>query len=156
MIDPDSPQAEAQWLAWCELYERRHEAKKPSKFEAIEIFRENLPTICLEKIAANEQPGHFKSILHTIRKWASGDKRELNIAKAKAYDITRLAEELSGGEVRFHKIRCPKGDDTPSLHIYEDTNSFWCFAHQHGSDTIDLLSLFTNLSFKEAVTRLSL
>ena len=56
-------------------------------------------------------------------------------------------------------IKCPiHGEDTPSLKVYEDTNTFYCFGCGAGGDVIKLHQLFikalnnTNVSFEDAVS----
>jgi len=153
--DPDSPQAEADWQWYCWHYANRHCARSISKWEAMELFRAELPELALTKIAANEQPDHFKSILQTLRKWASGDKTELNIAKAKAYPLEDIFRQY-GLESRHGAIRCPfHKDDTPSLSVDRKTNRWKCWGCGESGDSIDFIMKKEGLNFVEAIKRLT-
>jgi hypothetical protein len=121
----------------------------------MDLFGAELSSICLEKIAANEQSEHFQSILAQLRKRKSNPST-LDFPRAKTYPILRLAEELSHSQIRFHKVSCPAHPDkTPSLHIYENENRWHCFACNKGGDPIDLMCLFLGISNVEAVKRLT-
>lgn len=54
-------------------------------------------------------------------------------------------------------IRCPfhDGDRSPSLKIYPDQNSWWCFGCNQGGDQIDFLMRFDGISFMDACRKLS-
>ncbi|MBM3713977.1 MAG: hypothetical protein FJW56_11210, partial [Actinobacteria bacterium] len=49
----------------------------------------------------------------------------------------------------FHK------EKAPSLTVYEDTQSFFCFGCGKGGDVINFIMLAEDLSFKEAIIFLS-
>jgi hypothetical protein len=52
-------------------------------------------------------------------------------------------------------VKCPIHEDkTPSLKMYLDTNSFFCFGCRKGGSPVNLVMLVENLTFKEAVNRL--
>lgn len=52
--------------------------------------------------------------------------------------------------------QCPFHDDkTPSMKIYEATNSFYCFGCGSGGDVIDFVAKIENINFKEAVRLLT-
>lgn len=54
-------------------------------------------------------------------------------------------------------IQCPfhQGDHTPSLKIYEGTNSWKCFGCGKGGSVIDFVMELFDLSFQQAMIRLS-
>jgi len=50
------------------------------------------------------------------------------------------------------KIRCPlHTDHTPSLHIYEKTNTWYCFSCNKGGDTIQFIMDTQKITFLDAV-----
>ncbi|MBP6945187.1 hypothetical protein KBD61_04525 [Patescibacteria group bacterium] len=57
---------------------------------------------------------------------------------------------------RCYMIKCPFHlDNTPSLALYEDTNSFYCFGCGKGGDVIRFVESLYDCGFKEAITRLA-
>jgi DNA primase len=63
---------------------------------------------------------------------------------------------ISNGYGRYSMI-CPFHDDeNPSLHIYEGTNSWYCFGCQCGGDCINFIRRLHGISFKKAVNYLNL
>jgi len=74
--------------------------------------------------------------------------------KARA-DITEILENFT--EVfayqgkRTYRCTLHGADRTPSGHIYQDTNSCWCFACQRGGDVIDAVKLFGNMDTAGAI-----
>lgn len=141
-----------EYYQWCWLYSQRHEAKSCSLYKAMEIFREDLYDMCIDHIASGDNEELWKNILFKLKKWAA-DSTEADIQRAKEYPIFKLAEELTGEQVRMNKIKAP-GERTASLHLYEKTNTWYDFGRCKGGDVIDLIRLFTGLPFKEAVKRL--
>lgn len=79
-------------------------------------------------------------------------KGELNIPKAKAVPCTQLLEFN-----RQRLARCPwhGPDKHPSLKYYKDNNTVWCFSCNHGGDSIDIVQKLYNLTFQEAVKKLT-
>lgn len=72
--------------------------------------------------------------------------------------ILQIYEALSHGEQtkrsgRATLICCPfHGEDTPSCALYEDTNSFFCFACKEAGDYITLVMKMAGVDFKEALS----
>ncbi|MGV9141591.1 MAG: CHC2 zinc finger domain-containing protein [Promethearchaeota archaeon] len=57
---------------------------------------------------------------------------------------------------RGNKAICPlHGDNDPSLQIYEDTNSWYCFGCNKGGDVIKFIELVEGMSFKDVIQRLA-
>ena len=74
-----------------------------------------------------------------------------------------IADVIAGSGVELRRAgsrysgRCPLHNDRePSLVVYPDTQSYFCFSCQHGGDVIDFLSRRHNVGFKEAVTLLGI
>lgn len=62
--------------------------------------------------------------------------------------------ESYGLKVVGSKLCCPKhGERTPSLHIYEDTESFYCFGCEWSGDSITFIRFMDNCSFPAAVLK---
>lgn len=83
---------------------------------------------------------------------------EDQIHQAQSYPI----EQLASLKVKLRKSGknyvglCPfHPDKNPSLFIYPNTNSFYCFACLKGGDAISFVMLLENLKFPEAVKRLT-
>lgn len=72
--------------------------------------------------------------------------------------ILQIYEALSHGEQtkrsgRATLICCPfHGEDNPSCALYEDTNSYFCFACKEAGDYITLVMKMANVDFKEALS----
>ena len=61
------------------------------------------------------------------------------------------------GSFSGSKVCCPlHGEKTPSLHVYEETNSWYCHgACAHGGDTIEFVKKVEGVGFKEALEKVS-
>lgn len=56
-----------------------------------------------------------------------------------------------------YNIKCPlpgHEDRSPSFHIYEETNSFYCFGCNRGGQPINFIMLMENCDFKTAIQRI--
>lgn len=74
----------------------------------------------------------------------------------KMASIGRIVEHLLGKSNLRRNIACPfHEDNSPSLKIYEKTNSFYCFGCGSGGGPINFVMLYKNCSFKEAVDFIS-
>lgn len=88
------------------------------------------------------------------------ENKELEIlfAECKGIDIREAAERAGLTLRRSGKdylTSCPAHEDRdPSLRIYTDTNSFYCFSCAQGGDAIKLYSLITGLPPVESAKRL--
>lgn len=85
-----------------------------------------------------------------------GIEQDLNIDLAQQTPIESFYKgklfknrKRATGLCPFHK------EDTPSFTIYQDSNSYFCFGCQEGGDVIDFVMKTQNLSFIDAVKRLS-
>jgi len=53
------------------------------------------------------------------------------------------------------RCKCPlHQDDSPSLVVYHETNSFYCFGCNEGGSTIDFIMKHNKIGFKEAIQEL--
>ncbi len=71
----------------------------------------------------------------------------------KDYRITDIVRKLNGTIDRTSKCNCliiGHNDKTPSMHIYTNTDSFYCFTCGVGGSIIDLVMKATNLDKTEA------
>ena len=82
--------------------------------------------------------------------------------------LDSLAEQIDlaeyiGKTENLHKkgqnyfIKCPfhKGDDTPSLCIYPDTNKWYCFGCHKCGNIFNWISLFDHIKFPDAVNKVA-
>lgn len=75
----------------------------------------------------------------------SDNQMSAKVEAAKGKKVLDVFNRLFPGRVlyefqRGHKTKCPfHGDSRASLHLYKDTNSFFCFGCQAAGDTIDLV-----------------
>lgn len=133
---------------WCSKHE--HESKTVSEWEAIHIFREDLPSLCYDHIRAGDNVEYWRELLGKLRN-QDNLKFQDQLKRAKAVPIMSLVNS----EVRMNKINCLFHDDSSaSLHIYPDTNTFHCFGCKAGSSTIDFMMKMNNCTFKEAISYL--
>ena len=81
---------------------------------------------------------------------------KIQILKSQA-SIINVARKIEINIGSINRARCfnqavhKKGDRTPSLQFYPDTNSFYCFGCGIGGDVIDLIKIFYQVSTGEAL-----
>jgi len=125
---------------------KAHTSRFLTDWEAVQIFKENIYGICMDKISNNEQAENFKEVLNKSR-----SENKLDIQSAKAFPMEELLRRY-GYDPRLGAINCPFHDDSsPSLSIYKKTNRWKCFGCQSGGDTIDFVMRKQNVSFVEAI-----
>jgi hypothetical protein len=78
------------------------------------------------------------------------------IEYAKSQPIENLLDQpIRKVGTRYYSL-CPlHNEKSPSFVIYKDTNTAWCFGCQQGGDSIKLVQLLNDLSFKAAVKYLN-
>ena len=136
---------------WCKRNQGNH-GRNIHVTTAINIFKEEIPTICYEHIKVNNNVKHWEGILSTLR-----DKEKLafneKMQKAKDFPIEQLVRNL-GFEINragFTQSPFLEPQRTGSCKIYANTNSYYCHATAKGGDTIDFVRAVQGLSFNEAV-----
>lgn len=69
--------------------------------------------------------------------------------------IRKIIEHYSGEEIKNSKVCCPiHGETTPSLHVYEDSESWYCFGScGSGGDAIEFVKQVDGFDFKEALAK---
>jgi len=128
------------------LSEKAHTSRFLTDWEAIGIFREEIYSLCMSKIAGGEQIQDFTELLKKSR-----SENKIDIQRAKAFPMEELLRRY-GYEPRMGSVNCPFHDDSsPSLSIHKKTNRWKCFGCNAGGDTIDLVMKKQNVSFVEAV-----
>lgn len=70
--------------------------------------------------------------------------------------IREVIEHYAGGSIG-DKVCCPiHGESTPSLHIYDNEESWFCFGKCYaGGDAIEFIKQVEECNFKEAVTKMA-
>ena len=75
--------------------------------------------------------------------------------KARA-NIREIVEYYGYTPNRAHKICCPfHGEKTPSLHIYDKTNTFHCFGCGIGGDSVTFTAKLFNISAYQAALKIN-
>ena len=112
----------------------------------------------MKQRSANWQQVHFHKAVIKDNKPAPAPRKKLKkfenqneLEYAKAVPITDFIKVNGDG-----KAKCLwHNEKTPSLHVYEDTNSFYCYGcGQHG-DVINVVEKIYNITFKEALVVLN-
>lgn len=129
---------------WCKkaIYQTKQYL---SQGEAFEIFQDDIYALALD--TGNTE------LLWQFKKWRSGNYHDKD--KAKAYPIEQLMTKY-GLENRHGQIHCPfHGDDrSPSLKLYYNTNTWFCFGCNNGGDVIDFVMKKQGINFISAVKQL--
>jgi len=84
-------------------------------------------------------------------------KEKLEVDKAKQVPINQVVSSLTGQDPLKHRgfICCPMhGEDTPSLKVYENTNSWHCFGCKKGGDQISFVQDVTGMNFVDSTKEL--
>lgn len=139
------------------LYDREmRPTPKPSYYEAITLFENELYDICIDKITNNEEVYRFEKLLNQLKSIKRGEKPELlNIERARAYPIEELVRRY-GLEPRMGFVECRfHNEKTPSLKLYPATNTWHCFGCGGGSSVIDFVMAMNKCNFKEAINFLT-
>ena len=132
-------------------HKNRYTIKTVNVWEAIHIFREDLPSICNDHIRAGENVEYWKELLGKLRNRGRLKFRD-QLERAKEVPIMSLVNS----EVRMNKINCIVHDDSSaSLHIYSDTNRWWCFGCQSGGSTIDFIMMSNGCTLSQAIDYLT-
>lgn len=89
-------------------------------------------------------------LLHGVEE--KGDITDTTIQAAKVVPMTDLVPMELRQTGRTLSGRCPLHNDrNPSLHIYTETNSWYCFGCTQGGDTISFIRALYSVNFPEAV-----
>jgi len=118
-------------------------------WNAIADFKDDLYSLIIDHLAYGEDKEHWMELLNKIK-----NDKKLDVQKAKNYPIESLFREF-GCEIRQGFTCCPiHQEDTPSLKIYQNTNTWHCFGCGAGTDTIDFTMKMGKCNFVDAVKRL--
>lgn len=132
---------------------KKYKRKKITQYDAIRVFKSELPAICCEKIkhGTEEEKKNYEKLLQSMR---SNDK--IDIERAKQQDIEVVCRDLGIDVDRTGKIICPFHEDSrPSCKLYYDTNTFYCFSCNTYGDVIKLVEKMKGVTFVEAVRYLN-
>ena len=125
---------------------KRLQPPKFTEYDSMIAFKDDLYQFCLYKIAMQDDAHIYKDILSRMN-----NTRDINKDHAKQKDIQEVCRMLDL-EMSRNKIHCPYHEErTPSCHVYEKTNSFYCFGCSKGGDVIELVMCTKGYSFIDAV-----
>lgn len=132
--------------AWCIKNKGSH-GRRLSEAEAIDIFKDDLYQVCMDKIGSDQETDTFKSLLIKLRNHRKGD---LNVDRARQVDLTHLLQSF-GFDIRYNKMCCPIHEDkTPSFVVFKN-NRFKCFGCGVWGDPIEFIKLYKQCDFVTAV-----
>lgn len=110
--------------------------------------------ICQRLVEWTQKANHYKKKLEKLNKhvkFFTGKMEEISpekIERAREFPIEELIETRNG------KAICPfHNDHHPSMHVTK--NLFHCFTCNEGGDSIDFVMKLENLTFRQAVDKLS-
>ena len=99
-------------------------------------------------------PTPFKKTGLTKNKWDI--KFSPDVKKAKEYQIENLYNKELKKTGKTLMGLCPfHQEDTPSFHIYPETNTWYCFACGEGGDVISFYMKLHDVDFQIAVAELT-
>jgi DNA primase len=83
----------------------------------------------------------------------------ISLTKLKQVPINHVVKAIGAEANHCLMVRCPKpshkkNDRTPSLRLFLETNSWYCFPCGLGGSVIDLVMHFTNCDFKSSLNYL--
>jgi len=142
----------ARYELWCSRNKGLH-GRSIHRLEAMDIFKENLYMLCIDKMNSGEQEPHFKDLLWKLKNYRKSD---LDVPRAKAVPMEQILASL-GFEMRsYGNIRCMLHDDkTASFSVYKKRNTFKCFGCNASGDSIDFIQKYRGCNFVEAVKLLN-
>lgn len=128
------------------------------------MYNEDGLWLQLNKYQCEDLVLHFKKKLNQNTRWLNELKppkeikaglTDAQIQEAREYPITELVgrdrQIFKNGMKRFKAI-CPFHKDShPSMVLYEESNSYYCFVCGSGGDTIKYIMDYLKLDFIEAV-----
>ena len=152
LMTDDELEYELRHFGYC--HKNSYQSKTVGQWEAIHIFREDLPAICHSHIKAGDNVGYWKILLDKLQKQNHLKFQDL-LKRAKDVPIEEVVR-MAGHEIRMWFLNCPFHDDgSASLKIYPDTNTFHCFGCKAGSSTIDFVMMSNGCSLAQAVDYLT-
>ena len=121
-------------------YAPKIECSEPQKIEIKNFFlinAEKLKKVKIQNISKGVTLNMFEEVKKNVK-------------------ITDIVAKYGYQIDRNKKIHCPfhSGDNTASCTVYEDTNTFHCFACNAGGSVIDFVALHDRIDPKEAVEKL--
>jgi len=130
---------------WCKKNRGRH-GRTMSVYEAIKVFKDDIYQIALE-LAKNDD----NKLLTLLKDKSKLDYNE-KLQRAKQVPI----ESLITTPIRQNKTLCPFHEDSnASMHVYIDTNSYYCFTCCSGGDVIDYVMNLNKCNFIQAINLLT-
>ena len=139
--EEDYLDAELQHDRWCKQNQGRH-GRQLHISEAVNAFKDDIYYIALEL-------GNDELMKYIQNKGSMEFAEKKNMAKQVPI------KSLITTEINQNKTICPfHNDSNASLHIYENTNSYYCFVCGCGGDTISYMQKLNGCTFHKAVNLL--
>lgn len=146
----------------CDAYDdyiRAQEEAWQTQYQTLKAKEETMhDTALLGVLLSHAEPTpYMKHMINQLKhKFGIGGHSEtLDVEAAKGVSILSVVSSYDI-DVARGMAKCPFHEDhTPSMKIYEQTNSFYCFGCCAGGDVIDFVAKKENMTFREAVKRLN-
>ena len=115
------------------------------RFKSIQLEKQHINRLKRNKSIA--------SVIFNPNKFGDKIGKLLDIETARNASIFSIISHVA--EIKKGKSCCVFHDDkTPSMKVYENTNSFFCFGCGVGGDSIDFVMKYYNVGFVDAVQKI--
>jgi hypothetical protein len=126
---------------------KKYKDRGMMKWRALEIFKEELKTICVEKICKKEDKEHFNKILTSIK----NPERDMNIQKAFSVNMSDVLDHLG---IKHNGSRCvtpfTEGSSNESTMSFKG-QVFYCFKTAQKGNQVQFIQKIHNKTFTQAV-----
>jgi len=144
----NNPLTELYVEPYISLFEIEHWADQNNLVEVEKIIRSGLEHV-ENQLFWNKEDLESLSKIDYTREY---ENDEVDIVDLKyRLSITQVAQDLGLTRIGPMWFSVYKEERTPSMKLYESSNSFYCFAMAKGGDVVDLVMARQNINFNLAV-----